>query len=133
MVDRFSIPPSHLFNLFTNLEPSLKPPTLYPFPAVILTVYPHSPSGPPHGPRVNRFLATAVVLRLPLQLLLTVHSDPDTLLPGFVMSALDRWLSTKYPQTPPISQTYDSIPPGRRPLVILGFSQLTTLALVATP
>lgn len=132
MVDHFSIFPSHLFNLFTNLEASLKPPTLYPFPAVIPTVYPHSPSGLPHGPRVNLFLATAVVLRLPLQLL-TVHSDPDTLLPGLVMSALDHWLSSKYPQTPPISQAYYSILPGRRPLVILEFSQLTALALVATP
>lgn len=128
MADRFSISPSHLFNLCTNLEASLKTPILYPFPAVIPTVYPHSPSGPPHG----LFLATAVVLWLPLQMS-TVHSDPDVILLELVMSALDCWLSSKYPHTPPISQAYYSIPPGRRPLLILGFSQLTALAMVATP
>lgn len=132
MADRFSISPSHLFNLYTNLEASLKPPILYPFPVVIPTVYPHSPSGPPHGPRVNLFLATAVVLWLPLQMF-TVHSDPDVILPELVMSALDCWLSSKYPHTPPISQAYYSIPPGRRPLLVLGFSQLTALAMVTCP
>lgn len=132
MADCFSISPTPLFNLFTKLEAGLKPPILYRFPAVIPTVYPHSPSGPPHGPRVNLFLATALVLRLPLQLL-TVHSDPDVIVLRLVMSALDCWLSSKYHHTPPISQAYYSIPPGRRPLLILGFSQLTALALVATP